>query len=411
MFRRARHSASALLGLCCVALVAACATTTSPSTSTSASNPAATSSGSGGDIPVGFIGTIQSSAISLPDSGAAVQAHVNQINATGGINGRKIKLTLCDDHYEPTTATECAQAAVQAHDVAVLSTFTAFSAQIIPILQAAKIPLLFAQAAGPGDFTSPISFPRSAAPAGINLALGLALASAGCKKVGAVVTEIPLDYTAVAWLKKGLANSGIPLVQVQTSLTQASYAAPVNQLLSQGVDCITPETVPTAGPLIVAAVAQSGKKIQIGSVTAEFSVQALKALGSAADGMILAGQEYLPTDTQVPAVQQAITGMQKYGTTPLSTTFGIDGWASVTQLQDELKSISGTPTAAAVFAALPNSQSDTGLLASFSFSAPAPYSGYPRVKNWSYLTWKVSNDAPVLTSTAFQTPPASVFSS
>lgn len=406
MFRKARHWGSALLGLCCIALVAACATTST----SSATQPAATTGGSGGDIPVGFIGTIQSSSISLPDSGAAVQAHVNQINATGGINGRKIKLTLCDDHFQPNTATECAQAAVQQHDVAVLSTFTAFSAQIIPILQAAKIPLLFAQAAGADDYASPISFPRSAAPAGINLALGLALANAGCKKVGAVVSETPLDYTSVEWVKKGLATKGIPLVQVQASLTQASYSAPVNQLLSQGIDCITPETVPTAGPLIVAAVQQSGKKIQIGAVTAEFSVQALKALGSAADGMILTGQEYIPTDTQVPAVQQVITGMQKYGTTPLSTTFGIDGWASVTQLQDELKSISGTPTAAKVLAALPNSQSDTGLLASFSFSDPAPYPAYPRVKNWSYLVWKVSNDVPVLTSQNFQTPPASVFS-
>jgi ABC-type branched-subunit amino acid transport system substrate-binding protein len=355
------------------------------------------SRGDSGEITVMAIGTIQSAQLSLPDAQAAMQAHVAQINDSGGINGRKINLVVCDDKFDPNTAADCARQAVSQRVAAVIWHYQNFSPQVTPVLEAAKIPMVYTGVADAVDGTSSVSFPRDSGIPGFYGALGIELGKAGCRKAGAVVTSQSTLILGATWLERGLKAQNAELVQVSVGQTQPDFAAPVAKLLSQGIDCLVPVTAPDQGPKVVAALAQSGQHLKLGAITSEFSTTALAALGSSADGMIITGQEYRPSDTDVPAVKEIVDGLQKYQpSVPLTTKFGVAAWASVTALQQVLTPVQGPVTSSSVLAAVTQATVDTKLYAKVSYSSPALMPQFPQIKNWNYLVWTVKGGKAVL---------------
>jgi ABC-type branched-subunit amino acid transport system substrate-binding protein len=93
---------------------------------------------------------------------AAATAAVKAINSSGGINGQKIILTLCNDMANPDQAASCAQQAVSNHDVAVVNANEAYGVDVLPVLSAAHIPFIGAAGDTPSDYTDPDSYPYEA---------------------------------------------------------------------------------------------------------------------------------------------------------------------------------------------------------------------------------------------------------
>ena len=398
--RRVLVAASAMAALALP--LAACA-----SSGGSGSTAAAAGSAASGEIKVMAISVLQSSALSFPDETAAMQANAEQINAAGGINGKKLDLIICNDQFDPNVAADCARQAASDGVVAVLQPFEPYTQQVDPILQAAGIPMVYGEFASTTDGTSPISFLRDAGVPGGYAAVGIQLAKEGCKKIGAVVVQEVNNLLGATWIANGAKAAGAQFIQTPVTQDQADFSAPVAELISQGADCIVPDTLPQQGSKVVAAVAQSGHVVKMGAISTEFAGPQIAALGSAANGMILAGQNYLPTDTSVPAVQAVVAGMKKYTpSVPLQDSFGIDGWASVTAVEQVLKSVSGPVTAATVMKAAANATYNTGLLATFPAAQSAPVSSFPRAVNWAYLVWTVKDGKAVLNSTKFVPVPA-----
>ncbi|MFI0961289.1 ABC transporter substrate-binding protein [Streptomyces sp. NPDC021080] len=336
------------------------------------------------------IGIFESSSLSLPDAEAALKASAADINASGGVNGRKIDLIVCNDKYDPNTAADCARQAVSKRVSAVISSYEPFSPQVVPVLEQAKIPYYFSSLAQDIDGTSSVSFPRDGGVPAAYGALGVELAKAGCKKVGAVVLTMPSTQLGGKWLEKGLKSQGASMVQVSVGATQPEYSSPVAKLVAQGADCIVPATAPDAGAKVVIAAQQSGAHLRLGAITSEFGSEALTTLGAAADGMIITGQEYRPTDTQVPAVQTVVDGMKRHQPkVPLTTKFGIAGWASVQALKQLLATTGGSYDAASLLKAAPTAKPDTGLYAPFSNDGASVDPTLSRAKNWNYLVWTV----------------------
>jgi branched-chain amino acid transport system substrate-binding protein len=70
-----------------------------------------------------------------------VSLAVKQVNAAGGIDGRKITLTLYDDQGDPTVGTELARKISSAGDIAMFGTAeSAVTVAMAPILKSEKIP-------------------------------------------------------------------------------------------------------------------------------------------------------------------------------------------------------------------------------------------------------------------------------
>lgn len=393
--------------LAAVGALAALAVSLTACASSGRSSGTTTSASSSGAIKVMAISVLQSSALSFPDETAAMKANVDSINASGGINGKKIDLITCNDQFDPNLASDCARQAASDGVVAVVQPFEPYTQQVDPILQVAGIPMVYGEFASSADGTSPISFLRDAGVPGGYAAVGVELAKLGCKRIGAVVVQAVNNLLGATWIGNGAKSQGAAFIQTPVSEDQADFSAPVAELISQGADCIVPDTLPQQGAKVVTAIAQSGHHIRVGAISPEFPPAQLTALGSASDGLILAGQNYLPTDTSVAAVRAVIAGMKKYTpSVPLEDSFGIDGWASISALEQVLKSVSGPVTAASVMKAAGTVTYDTGLLANFSAAASAPVSTFPRAKNWSYLVWTVKNGKAVLNRPDFISMPS-----
>ncbi len=348
-------------------------------------------------------GVFNSPNVSLPDAKAAMQAAVDSIDAKGGVNGHQLVLDICDDQFDPNLASTCARTAVSNHDVAVVDAFSPYTTQIVPILQAAGIPFLNEGPNAPIDYTSPDEFPLASGTYAEYAALGEALVTAGCTKLGAIVDGTTVNENAAVWLEKGVEAKGASYVSVQVSDTAVDFTSPVAKLESDGATCIVPDTPPPFGAKIVPAVAQSGKKLPVGAVSAEFSAQTLQTLGLLANGIILTGLEHLPGD-QVSAIAAMKTAMAKYtpGTPPVDE-FSVAGWAAVNVAASIIGTVKGAVTAASVLSAAKatTSVNSGGLLGSFSFAAASPVPSLPRAKNWTYLTWKVEGGAAQLVSDNF----------
>jgi len=403
--RRGRQWRWLLVSSATVVVCAACSSSGSSSSGSAASTGSGAGSSSSSTIPIMGEGVFNSPDVSLPDAEAALKAGVDSINAKGGINGHKLALEICDDQLDPNLASACARKAVTDHDVAVVTPFSAFGPQIIPILAAAGIPDFNEAPNAPVDFTSTSEFPLTAGTPGGYGSLGQALVEAGCKKVGAVVNGSTVNEQAGGWLQKGVQAKGGSYVSVQVSPNAVDFTSPVAQLESEGAQCIVPDTPPAFGPKIVTAVAQSGKKLPIGAVSSEFSDQTLKTLGSQANGLIMTQQEYRPGD-QVPPVAAMKAAMAKYTPdTPPTEPFSSGAWAAINVAASVIGQVKGAVTAAAVAsaAAAATSVNSGGMVGNFSFAAAPPVPSLPRVKNWEYLTWKVENGVSQLTSDNFAT--------
>jgi branched-chain amino acid transport system substrate-binding protein len=115
---------------------------------------------SGEPIKFGIITTITSPVANSQDMVDGVKAGIDCVNAGGGLNGRPMELSVCDDKGDAATAKTCAQTFVDDKVVAVLSGYSiAGAAEIQPVLEAAGIPRIGHQPLGAADYQSPMSFP------------------------------------------------------------------------------------------------------------------------------------------------------------------------------------------------------------------------------------------------------------
>jgi ABC-type branched-subunit amino acid transport system substrate-binding protein len=324
-------------------------------------------------------------------------AKFDAVNADGGINGQQVDVITCNDQYSPNVAAACARQAVADKVVAVVAPYEEFAAQILPILQAAGIPYIGNTLASSDDGTNPDSFPRDGGVA-VNFAgMALAMVNAGCKKIGMLVLGgVAVTELAAQIVQKVAVAKHVGFAQASVASGEPSFSAPVAALTGKGVDCIGMSLAPAMGPVAVSAIRQSGQHITIAASTAQFTIDSLKAMGPQADGILLAGNEYLPT-SDVPGVNDLKAAMAKY--TPgqsLQDIFGVGGWAAGTMLTTEMQMIKGPITAAAVLAAFGHASdvSTDGLYGPLDFAAPSPLPVYLRLRNNSFLTFKVENDIP-----------------
>ena len=58
--------------------------------------------------------------------------YADYINERGGIAGRPLEVTVCDEQFDPAVATTCARQAVEEDMVSIVGSFTFFAESIVP---------------------------------------------------------------------------------------------------------------------------------------------------------------------------------------------------------------------------------------------------------------------------------------
>lgn len=143
-----RRRPRATLGVVVVAsfalLLGACSSGSSPSASTTASAPAASGSGAPSGEPIKIGGTLGLTGIfSGPSAGykATYEYWANEVNASGGLLGRPVELTIYDDESTPATAATLYQRLINQDKVDLLLApyTTAVASTIMPIAEQNKM--------------------------------------------------------------------------------------------------------------------------------------------------------------------------------------------------------------------------------------------------------------------------------
>jgi ABC-type branched-subunit amino acid transport system substrate-binding protein len=393
-----------------VALITAALLVASGCTGGSAAKSTQSTNVKGAPIKVMTIGTAgPEEGGSTPAMAQVAIAYGGFINHHGGINGRPLQVTFCDDHDNPSGAEQCARQAVSNRDIAVVGWGSiSGGSNILSVLSRANIPWIGDEQFSTAENTSPDSYPIIGSLATQWLGLGQLAGQRGCKKAGVMEWNNPVGIFGLQWFERGFGAVGGKVGPVTLVGTSATDLAPAAAAVSGGgVGCVALLLSPTQGPLAVQALAQAGSKARILFYPDELPQSAITQTGGAhslAEGALTDTFYLRPSD---PRWNQAKQAVKTYAPDP-SVVNNFNSFTEIDQLTWEaylvftsviesqhLKTIDGPSLRAALDRA--NSFNTGGLLPPMNFHTPvvtgpaAPF--YNRVFNpyVSLLTIKNGN--------------------
>jgi branched-chain amino acid transport system substrate-binding protein len=336
------------------------------------------------NIPVG-------GGLPFPEFGVAAKAAADAINRAGGINGRPIQLTVCDNKFNQNQDAACARQAVDEGDVALIGGIS-IQTNHISIIEQAGIPAIGEYPADTASFNSPVVFPFTG---GNNTYGCLAeLADVAKAKRVAVVSlnnAVMADPKLKANLQAMLARRGSQLDSYVLYTPAPDLTFYVANALKDNPDAIylagsTPDV-----DKLTQLVRQFNGKIAIARTSVPPS--SLQNLGPMAENVYVCDPFKPASLTHDPNVRRFVDQM-KQSQTPLDT-YASDAWAAMyvfAQVAGGLNSV----TRASILSALAKAKVDTLLGPSLDFTKTVhPELGFRHIYNFSWLYNQVRHGAVV----------------
>lgn len=334
------------------------------------------------------------------------EAYEAYINARGGIAGRPLEVTVCDEQFDPAVATSCAREAVEEDMVAIVGSFTFFAESIVPVTAESDItwfgpccPIT------PSELTSKHSFPIGNQPMYAVGSVKRAIDD-GCTNINAVIIDgaqifIPPMENAIAALGQSFGDTII------LPPTAQDYSAEVAQATSGDADCVI--TVISEGPYITwnTAWTQSGTEaVQYGP---QGNLNEVSAAGNeeSTDGDIIGGM-YTDISTASWSEYRLALDEGGYDTGELdyNSLGGLGTWAAFIGFAQIAEGIDGEITAASFFEAASNTSNleMNGMVPDLDFTQEWSdgLEGYERLFNRSVVFSQLENGKVVPLTTEFE---------
>jgi branched-chain amino acid transport system substrate-binding protein len=368
------------------------------STSATSGGQQTASTPSGKPIKIMAVGDFQSTILpyQFPETESLINILVKSTNADGGVNGRPIDVSLCDNNGDPNVASACARSAISQGDVAVLGSYSFDTNSMLPILQTASIPLVGNGATGSLDGSSPVSFPSDGGSVGYGLGMGNYAATHGCHTVGVLSVDEPIASIASDAIAAAMAAHGGKTVNVSVPAAGLpDYAAQVATMEREGADCFATNIGTSEIAKYLRDVRQSGSKGLFVSALTSFSPLVGKVDGLD-QGVAVVASSYSLTDSAAPGVSALKALVAKYDPS-LMSQLGVvsdtNAYIGYQVLLAGLRGISPTApiTAPSLLAELNGLQDvNTGFTPPLSFATRR--SGiYSRIADTYQLTYLVDN--------------------
>lgn len=191
-----------------------------------------TTGGSGDDpITVMTWAPNGTAATNKPGMPAFALAYARWINAHGGINGRELKVLVCNDHNDSVGAAKCARTAVKEKAVAVVGSYSQYSDAYFPPLESAGIPYIGGYGITNNEFISPLSYPVNGGQPALMAGLGKELA-ANCGPVSLIRPDSIAGDELPGLLDSGLKAGKHKAASDQLAQEDATeYSAPSERAL------------------------------------------------------------------------------------------------------------------------------------------------------------------------------------
>ncbi len=231
----------------------------------------------------------------------AVKAAATAINKAGGIKGRPVEVTACDDQFDPNKAADCANQAVTGKYLFVTGT-SANGDRYMPILEKAKIPVVGAIPNSASELKSPYSYPFISGVIEV-AGGGTACGKLGKKTPGVAVVDLAAGRNSASLVTLGLKPFNLPAPKSvfipPTATDFTTYAANLS-----GTDCIDMVLGGGSFERLAQALRQSGNNAIMTYGSSQASQKRIDRLGAAANGTVFISQNAAVSDTSIPAVKK-----------------------------------------------------------------------------------------------------------
>jgi ABC-type branched-subunit amino acid transport system substrate-binding protein len=359
----------------------------------------------GDPIKVMTVTTLNAAGPTYKNIANTAMAYEKYINARGGIGGRPLKVTVCDEQFDPAVATTCARQAVDEGMVSIVGSFTYFAESIVPVISESDITWFGACCPiTPSELTSKHSFNIGNQPMYAVGAVKRAVDD-GCKTMNAVIIDgaqifvPPMENAAKALGTKFGKTVILPP-------TAQDYSSEVAQA-SEGVDCVI--SIISETPFVTwnTAWTQSGTTARQYGPQGNLNQVSAKGNEESTDGDVIAGM--YPDISSAPWAEYLVALKEGgYDTNELdyNSLGGMGTWAAFVGFNQIASTVKGELTAKAFFdAASTTSKLDlNGMVPVLDFTKEWTdgLKGYERLFNRSVVFSKLEKGKVVPLTTEFE---------
>jgi branched-chain amino acid transport system substrate-binding protein len=382
------------------------ATTATTAVSTAVTTAKGTTKAPSGDpIKVMTVTTLNAAGPTYENIANTANAYAKYINARGGVAGRPLEVTVCDEQFDPAVATTCARQAVDEGMVSVVGSFTFFAESIVPVIAQSSITWFGACCPiTPSELTSPYSFNIGNQPMYAVGAVKKAVAD-GCKNINAVIIDGAQIF--IEPMKNAMSALGKTFGDVIIlPPTAQDYSAEVAQATT-GADCVI--SIISETPFITwnTAWAQSKTKAQQYGPQGNLNEISAKGNEAATNGNIIVGM-YPDISTEPWSEYRIALGEAGLDTTALdyNSLGGLGTWAAFVAFTKIAETIKGDITAKSFYEAAntTNHLDLNGMVPVLDFTKEWTdgLKGYNRLFNRSVVYSKLENGKVVPLTTEFE---------
>jgi branched-chain amino acid transport system substrate-binding protein len=336
--RLSRALGASLVGLASVGL-AACGQSVSGGSGGGGSSAGVSNS----SITFGQTAPFSGPAALYGESTAGVRAYFGMVNAQGGVNGRKLKLSALDDQYTPPVAVQQTRKLLSQGVLAeVAVNGSATTKAVLNVLKPQSVPIIGPQTGATFLFqgTTPNLFNVWPEYTIEGKLLGAYAQKLGLKKVGVLYQNDDFGQS----LYQGVTASGLKPAKVITyDPTQTDFGPQAQQFKSAGVDGVIILAIPKPTIAFLNALAAINFKparlmSQVSAIPQSFSAAPQEFPGSYIGAFIP------PLQSHSPQVQQFEQAMRTYQPGQPVSVFAAWGWTEAQVAVAGLKQVSGKLT-------------------------------------------------------------------
>ncbi len=288
---------------------------------------------SGSPITVGSFASLSNPIYSTPQLKAGLEAAISSVNAAGGVKGHALKLNFCDSNYDANKELSCTRSLIQDKVSAFVSPSVLAdpAGKEYPLMAAAKTADIGGQGLSPAELNSPVAFPISSGIPGWVYGATKNLIDSGAKKIAILDDTNPGSQFFGGLVTQALKAYGAKAATtvVADSSADPTFSTAAGKLKSSGADGVVICPAPQNVPKIIGAIRQSGYTGKISSITALFAPAIIKALGSAANGILLTSQVAFVTDTSNSGVAAFLADIKKYQPKAVIDETTLIAWGAV----------------------------------------------------------------------------------
>ncbi|MGJ7524811.1 ABC transporter substrate-binding protein [Variovorax sp. GB1P17] len=244
-------------------------------------------------------------------------AAIEDLNARGGINGRKIKVLQLDDAFEAQAALANTRQLVEKDKVVALWAYTGTSAvaAVLPYVESAKVPLIAVYTGSPAlrAKKNPYFFTASASYADELVAIVRTMVTMQAKRIAVVYQDNPFGNLLLPLANKIAQEEGATVLDAHPLQVDGNNADEVSKAVGQ----TQPSTVLliAAGPAVL-AYAKAHRRLRgawLCVMSLGVASSTVKALGEDARGLAAARTTPFPGRQTTPLMRDFHASMAKRG--------------------------------------------------------------------------------------------------